>query len=169
MELALGEETTYITALNLLLPCCKRTSLTGCFCLRLLWQEDHVTSKPFPHHDAHWKGMAQLSNIWRSQSKALQKVAGRAWEWRLRWMFPNPKYIKIWSDQADPALPNDRFTESVITKDWFDEKATILWGSKVWTICMHLGTLSERPTMLFVVWPWFLHAFPTLYFPIGFC
>ena len=30
------------TTLNLLLPCCKRTSLTGCFCLRLLWQEDHV-------------------------------------------------------------------------------------------------------------------------------
>ena len=31
-----------LTTLNLLLPCCKRTSLTGCFCLRLLWQEDHV-------------------------------------------------------------------------------------------------------------------------------
>ena len=30
------------TTLNLLLPCCKRTSLTGCFCLRLLGQEDHV-------------------------------------------------------------------------------------------------------------------------------
>ena len=53
------------------------------------------TSKPFPHHDAQWKGMTQLSNIWRSQSKALQKVAGRAWEWRLRWMFPNPKYDLI--------------------------------------------------------------------------
>ena len=31
-----------LTTLNLLLPCCKHTSLTGCFCLRLLWQEDHV-------------------------------------------------------------------------------------------------------------------------------
>ena len=31
-----------LTTLNLLLPFCKRTSLTGCFCLRLLWQEDHV-------------------------------------------------------------------------------------------------------------------------------
>ena len=31
-----------LTTLNLLLPCCKRTSLTGCFCLRLLGQEDHV-------------------------------------------------------------------------------------------------------------------------------
>ena len=34
-----------LTTLNLLVPCCKRTSLTGCFCLRLLWflwQEDHV-------------------------------------------------------------------------------------------------------------------------------
>ena len=28
--------------MNLLLPCCKHTSLTGCFCLRLLWSEDHV-------------------------------------------------------------------------------------------------------------------------------
>ena len=31
-----------LTTLNLPLPCCKRTSLTGCFRLRLLWQEDHV-------------------------------------------------------------------------------------------------------------------------------
>ena len=31
-----------LTTLNLLLPCCKHTSLTGCFCLRLLWREDHV-------------------------------------------------------------------------------------------------------------------------------
>ena len=28
--------------MKLLLPCCKRASLTGCFCLRLLWREDHV-------------------------------------------------------------------------------------------------------------------------------
>ena len=33
-----------LTTLNLLLPCCKCTSLRGCFCLRLLWQEDHVLS-----------------------------------------------------------------------------------------------------------------------------
>ena len=31
-----------LTTLNMLLPCCKHTSLTGCFCLRLLWREDHV-------------------------------------------------------------------------------------------------------------------------------
>ena len=31
-----------LTTLNLLVPFCKRTSLTGCFCLRLLWQEDNV-------------------------------------------------------------------------------------------------------------------------------
>ena len=31
-----------LTTLKLLLPCCKRTSLTGCFCLRHLWQEDNV-------------------------------------------------------------------------------------------------------------------------------
>ena len=31
-----------LTTLNMLLPCCKHTSLTGCFCLRLLWQEVHV-------------------------------------------------------------------------------------------------------------------------------
>ena len=30
------------TTLNLLVPCCKRTSLTGCFCLLLFWHEDHV-------------------------------------------------------------------------------------------------------------------------------
>ena len=33
-----------LTTLNLLLPCCKCMSLRGCFCLRLLWQEDHVLS-----------------------------------------------------------------------------------------------------------------------------
>ena len=33
-----------LTTLKLLLPCCKRTSLRGCFCLRLSWQEDHVLS-----------------------------------------------------------------------------------------------------------------------------
>ena len=31
-----------LTTLNLLLPCCNHTLLTGCFCLRLLWREDHV-------------------------------------------------------------------------------------------------------------------------------
>ena len=31
-----------LTTLNLLVPWCKRTSLTGCFCLLLFWQEDHV-------------------------------------------------------------------------------------------------------------------------------
>ena len=31
--------------------------------------------------------------------------------------------------------------------------------------CIWVCTLSERPTMLFAVWPWFLHAFPTAYFP----
>ena len=30
--------------------------------------------------------------------------------------------------------------------------------------CIWVCTLSERPTMLFTVWPWFLHAFPTVFF-----
>ena len=30
--------------------------------------------------------------------------------------------------------------------------------------CIWVCTLSERPTMLFAVWPWFLHAFPQLFF-----
>ena len=34
--------------------------------------------------------------------------------------------------------------------------------------CIWVCTLSERPTMLFAVWPWFLHAFPTVDFPIDF-
>ena len=34
--------------------------------------------------------------------------------------------------------------------------------------CIWVCTLSERPTMLFAVWPSFLHAFPTAYFPIDF-
>ena len=155
-----------LTTLNLLLPCCKRTSLTGCFCLRLLWQEDHVTSKPFPHHDAHWKGMTQLSNIWRSQSKPLQKVAGRAWEWRLRWMFPNPKYDLIKRTQRFQTIgllnPLSRRTGLTKRLQFCEDPKYGLFA------CIWVCTLSERPTMLFAVWPWFLHAFPTVYFPIDF-
>ena len=51
-----------LTTLNLLVPCCKRTSLTGCFCLRLLWflwQKDHVLISICCTFTIHLRGHSQ--------------------------------------------------------------------------------------------------------------